>query len=75
MIGVPRVIATLWPVDDEASASISALFYETLALDDATWRTAEALHQAVKLYMEMDDGIGTNTESFLSWVPLVHYGI
>jgi hypothetical protein len=75
MIGVPRVIATLWPVDDEASASIAARFYETLALDNATWRTAEALNKAVKLYMEMDDGISTNTESFLSWVPLVHYGI
>jgi hypothetical protein len=85
MIGVPRVVATLWPVDDEASATIAAQFYETLTRtrtltgvwEDATtrWNTAEALHTAVKSYMETDDGISSNAESFLSWVPLVHYGI
>jgi CHAT domain-containing protein len=43
--GVPRVIASLWKVDDEATASLMRMFYRTL-LSTPTMSPAAALRSA-----------------------------
>lgn len=58
LAGYHHVIATLWPIDDEAARWIAAQFYERLAVDgrrlpgDAV-AAASALHQVVRKYRDV----------------------
>jgi CHAT domain len=49
LAGYRRVIATLWPVDDDVAASLAHSFYDNLGAAKTAATAALALHHAVRL--------------------------
>jgi tetratricopeptide (TPR) repeat protein len=71
MAGVPNVISTMWPVDDDVANGIALLFYEFLKDDDGTVdcsRSAVALHNAL-------DGLIFSGMPPILWGAYTHSGV
>ncbi|KAH0281278.1 hypothetical protein KCU91_g348, partial [Aureobasidium melanogenum] len=71
MAGVPNVISTMWPVDDEVANAIALLFYEFLKDDNGTIdcsTSAVALHNAL-------DGLIFSGYPPILWAAYTHSGV
>ncbi|KIJ54118.1 hypothetical protein M422DRAFT_241376 [Sphaerobolus stellatus SS14] len=75
--GFPAVIGTMWSIGDADAPVIAETFYLSLLRENGISerknghsRTAYALHEAVKKLREK-----VGDESFINWVPFVHFGI
>jgi hypothetical protein len=71
MAGVPNVISTMWPVDDDVANGIALLFYEFLKNDGGTVdcsRSAVALHNAL-------DGLIFSGMPPILWGAYTHSGV
>jgi tetratricopeptide (TPR) repeat protein len=81
LAGFPRVVATLWQVGDESSASVAREFYEGLLNQSSVevGRTALSLHNAIRKLRDQTQ----LTQSFskksdhdpLVWAAYVHLGV
>lgn len=79
LAGIPRVIATLWWIQDPNSASIATNIYNSMVHDgviDAS-RSAEALHSAVRrLRAETTRQVWGGAEEIfpIRWAAYIHSG-
>ncbi|KIK57126.1 hypothetical protein GYMLUDRAFT_247379 [Collybiopsis luxurians FD-317 M1] len=75
-IGFKRVIATLWPMQDKFSISVSGHFYKLLTKLSAesedgaiSWDAGVALHEA------LSEAIKGDSTNLWGWVPYIHIGV
>jgi CHAT domain-containing protein len=74
--GYPSVVATMWSIVDEDGPVLSDAFYEALKRYRVARRdgdgsmVAHALHDAVHRLKEK-----VGEQSFVRWVPFVHFGV
>lgn len=69
LAGYRRVIATLWPVDDELAADLASDFYDSVGSAGTQDAAALALHDAARLYRD----IYANQPSM--WAAHIHAGL
>lgn len=72
-VGYKSVIGTMWSIRDDSAPTVMSTFYETLVKQmnlGEELRPAYALHEATRALRQ---GYGVN--SFLRWVPFVHFGL
>ncbi len=68
LLGIPAVTATLWKVDDQASALLMGYFYEQLALGVSL---EQALQAAQRRMLERSDAYSQP----YYWAAFVTYGM
>jgi len=78
--GYRSVVGTMWAVVDKHGPDLAELFYKTM-LEDSTTEggakidgrlAARALHHATK---RLQEKFSDSPDSYLAWVPYVHFGI
>ena len=72
LAGYRQVIGTLWPVDDDAAAEISADFYAYLTQDGATYPRPE--HAAVALHRAVGNLRRRRPDAPNLWAAHIHTG-
>jgi len=82
MAGFPRVIGSLWQVDDERSGVVSQMVWKRMLNADGTVdfdKAAEGLHHAVRALREQTRRIDGVVRKFsdqpIVWAPFIHMGI
>ena len=78
LAGYPSVVGTLWQVHDEHSPDVAGQVYASM-LDGGnklnTRRSAEALHQAVRVLREKTRQVRGHTTDPLVWASYIHLGV
>jgi tetratricopeptide (TPR) repeat protein len=69
LAGYRRVVATLWPVDDDLAASLARRFYSTVSSPGTQDAAASALHAASRIYRKV------YAEQPSMWAAHIHSGI
>ncbi|THU83222.1 TPR-like protein [Dendrothele bispora CBS 962.96] len=74
-IGFKSVVGTMWSIRDEDAPIVADVFYSNLKAAEeegngSKLKVAYALHESMKYLRE-----NVGEESFIRWVPFVHFGI
>ncbi|KAL2073061.1 hypothetical protein VTL71DRAFT_10385 [Oculimacula yallundae] len=82
LAGFPQTIGTLWQVDDERSAIVSQIVWDTMLQSDGSVdfdKAVEGLHHAVRTLRDQTRRIDGIEKLFpdqpMVWAPFIHMGV
>jgi CHAT domain-containing protein len=76
LVGYPRIIGSLWQLDDAHCSTVARRVYKELRTADGnidTSKCALALHHAIRRLRD-ENGKDRRLENVLSWAPFVYLG-
>jgi CHAT domain-containing protein len=78
LAGYPQLVATLWPVDDEVSKTVSESIYSSMLADGfGKLAAAEALNNAIRQLRDDSryvDGVLLGDSDPFDWAPYIYMG-